>query len=77
MFLVRVVTCMVSLLGRAKKLYEPKDFFERLSIPPAGMIWRSMLSACRVVGNLEVSIYALGMSISYILLFSIYANNRM
>ncbi|KAJ0724285.1 putative tetratricopeptide-like helical domain superfamily [Helianthus annuus] len=58
--------CMVSLLGRAEKLYEPKDFFERLPIPPAGMIWRSMLSACRVVGNLETYICCRNVDLIYI-----------
>ncbi|KAJ0724287.1 putative tetratricopeptide-like helical domain superfamily [Helianthus annuus] len=69
--------CMVSLLGPAEKLYEPKGFFEILPIPPAGMIWRSLLSACRVVGNLETGIYAAEMAILYILLSSIYANKGM
>ncbi|KAJ0491480.1 putative tetratricopeptide-like helical domain superfamily [Helianthus annuus] len=59
--------CMVSLLGRAEKLYEP----------PASMIWRSLLSERRVVGNLETGIYAAEMAILYILLYSIYANKGM
>ncbi|KAI3802983.1 hypothetical protein L1987_31130 [Smallanthus sonchifolius] len=74
--------CMVSLLSRAGKLYEAKDFIEKLPIPPAGIIWRSLLSACRVAGNLEIGKYAAEMAIlsdqkdsgSYILLSNIYAS---
>ncbi|KAL9993239.1 putative tetratricopeptide-like helical domain superfamily [Helianthus debilis subsp. tardiflorus] len=77
--------CMVSLLGRAGKLYEAKDFIENLPIPPAGIIWRSLLSACRVAGNLEIGKYAAEMAIlsdpkdsgSYILLSNIYASKGM
>ncbi|GJQ89510.1 pentatricopeptide repeat-containing protein [Tanacetum coccineum] len=69
--------CMVSLLSRAGKLYEDKDFIEKLPIPlAAAIIWRILLSACsgRVVGNLEIGEYAAEMTIwnnhngSYILL---------
>ncbi|KAK9071339.1 hypothetical protein SSX86_009907 [Deinandra increscens subsp. villosa] len=77
--------CMVSLLGRAGKLYEAKDFIEKLPIPPAGIIWRSLLSACRIAGNLEIGKYAAEMAIlsdekdsgSYILLSNIYASKGM
>ncbi|XP_076958802.1 pentatricopeptide repeat-containing protein At4g39530-like [Bidens hawaiensis] len=77
--------CMVSLLCRAGKLHEAKDFIEKLPIPPAGIIWRSLLSACRVVGNLEIGEYAAKMAIlsdekdsgSYILLSNIYASKGM
>ncbi|KAD6795056.1 hypothetical protein R6Q59_021036 [Mikania micrantha] len=77
--------CMVSLLGRAGKLYEAKDFIEKLPILPAGIIWRSLLSACRIAGNLEIGKYAAEMAIlsdqkdsgSYILLSNIYASKGM
>ncbi|XP_071727650.1 pentatricopeptide repeat-containing protein At4g39530 [Rutidosis leptorrhynchoides] len=77
--------CMVSLLGRAGKLYEAKDFIDKLPIFPAAIIWRSLLSACRVAGNVEVGEYAADMAIlndpkdsgSYILLSNIYASKGM
>ncbi|PWA68022.1 hypothetical protein CTI12_AA313660 [Artemisia annua] len=77
--------CMVSLLGRAGKLYKAKDFIEKLPIPPAAIIWRSLLSACRVAGNLEMGKYAAEKAIqidpndsgSYILLSNIYASKGM
>ncbi|KAK1417255.1 hypothetical protein QVD17_26380 [Tagetes erecta] len=77
--------CMVSLLARAGKVHEAKDFIEKLPIPPAGIIWRSLLSACRVAGNLEIGKYAAEMAItsdqkdsgSYILLSNIYASKGM
>ncbi|XP_024979814.1 pentatricopeptide repeat-containing protein At4g39530 [Cynara cardunculus var. scolymus] len=77
--------CMVSLLARAGKLYEAKEFIERLPIPPAAVIWRSLLSACRVAGNLEMGKYAAEMAIlidpkdsgSYILLSNIFAAKGM
>nr|XP_043626081.1 pentatricopeptide repeat-containing protein At4g39530 [Erigeron canadensis] len=77
--------CMVSLLARAGKLYEAKDFIEKLPIPPAAIIWRSLLSACRVSGNLEMAKYAAEMAIlndpkdsgSYVLLSNIFSAKGM
>ncbi|GKC28579.1 pentatricopeptide repeat-containing protein [Tanacetum coccineum] len=77
--------CMVSLLGQAGKLYEAKAFIEKLPIPPAAIIWKSLLSACRVAGNLEMGKYEVEKAIhndpndsgSYILLSNIYASKGM
>ncbi|KAL5751897.1 hypothetical protein ACOSQ2_022404 [Xanthoceras sorbifolium] len=56
--------CVVSLLGRAGKLYEAKKFIEKMPIKPAAVVWRSLLSACRVAGNVELGRYAAEMTIS-------------
>lgn len=73
--------CVVSLLGRAGRLYEAKEFIENMPIKPAAVVWRSLLSACRVVGNVELGRYAAEKAISidptdsgsYTLLSNIYA----
>ncbi|CAJ1937985.1 unnamed protein product [Sphenostylis stenocarpa] len=77
--------CMVSLLGRAGKIYEAKEFIEKMPIKPAAVVWRSLLSACRVLGHVELGKYAAEMAIScdptdsgsYILLSNIFASKGM
>lgn len=77
--------CMVSLLGRAGKLLEAMGFIEKMPIPPAAIVWRSLLSACREAGHIDLGKYAASMAISidptdsgsYILLSNIYASKGM
>ncbi|KAK9272724.1 hypothetical protein L1049_003101 [Liquidambar formosana] len=77
--------CMVSLLGRAGKLLEAKEFIENMPIRPAAIVWRSLLSACRNTGNIELGKYAAEMAISsdpndsgsYVLLSNIFASKGM
>ena len=77
--------CIVSLLGRAGKLLEAKEFIEKMPIKPAALVWRSLLSACRVAGNIELGKYAAEMALSsdpvdsgsYILLANIFASKGM
>ncbi|KAK7358913.1 hypothetical protein VNO77_00854 [Canavalia gladiata] len=77
--------CMVSLLGRAGRVYEAKEFIEKMPIKPAAVVWRSLLSACRVSGHVELGTYAAAMAIScdpadsgsYILLSNIFASKGM
>ncbi|KAL2342989.1 hypothetical protein Fmac_004274 [Flemingia macrophylla] len=77
--------CMVSLLGRAGKIYEAKEFIEKMPIKPAAVVWRSLLSACRASGHVELGAYAAEMAIScdpadsgsYILLSNIFASKGM
>lgn len=77
--------CMVSLLGRAGKIFEAKDFIEKMPIHPEAIVWRSLLSACRIVGNTDLGKHAAEMAISvdpedsgsYILLSNIYASKGM
>lgn len=56
--------CVVSLLGRAGKLDEAKDFIEKMPTKPAAVVWRSLLSACRIANNIEIGRYAAEMAIS-------------
>ncbi|KAJ0105493.1 hypothetical protein Patl1_19308 [Pistacia atlantica] len=77
--------CMVDLLVRAELLEEAKDFIEQMPINPDAVIWRSLLRACLVHGNLNLAEMAAKMLIElepdddgvYILLWNIYfAANR-
>lgn len=76
---------VVSLLGRAGKLYEARDFIEKMPIKPPAAVWRSLLNACRIFGNVELGRYAAEMAIStdptdsssYTLLSNIFAYNSM
>ncbi|XP_044465691.1 pentatricopeptide repeat-containing protein At2g20540-like [Mangifera indica] len=77
--------CMVDLLCRAGLLEEAKDFIELMPINPDAIIWRSLLRACLVYGNLNLAEMAAKMLIElepdddgiYILLRNIYfAANR-
>ncbi|KAK7247492.1 hypothetical protein RIF29_42375 [Crotalaria pallida] len=77
--------CMVSLLGRAGRIHEAKEFIVKMPIKPAAVVWRSLLSACRVSGHVELGAYAAEMAIScdpadsgsYILLSNIFASKGM
>ncbi|XP_044470236.1 pentatricopeptide repeat-containing protein At4g39530-like [Mangifera indica] len=77
--------CVVSLLGRAGKLNQAVEFIEKMPIEPAAAVWRSLLSACRTSGNVELGKYAAGMAISidptdsgsYTLLSNIFADKGM
>ncbi|XP_073222264.1 pentatricopeptide repeat-containing protein At4g39530 [Cicer arietinum] len=77
--------CMVSLLGRAGRVYEAKEFIDKMPIKPAAVVWRSLLSACRVSGHVELGTYAAEMAIScnpadsgsYVLLSNLFASKGM
>ncbi|XP_031478772.1 pentatricopeptide repeat-containing protein At4g39530 [Nymphaea colorata] len=47
--------CMVDLLGRAGKLDEVKLFLEQLPIVPDAVMLRSLLSACRKFGDINLA----------------------
>ncbi|XP_015868324.3 pentatricopeptide repeat-containing protein At1g31920 [Ziziphus jujuba] len=46
--------CLVDLMGRAGKLDEAKEIIDSMPIRPNDVIWRSLLSACRVHQNMEI-----------------------
>lgn len=50
--------CMVDLLGRAKLLVEAEKFIKEMPIEPDAVIWRSLLFACRIKGNVKLAEYA-------------------
>ncbi|XP_050230551.1 pentatricopeptide repeat-containing protein At5g15300 [Mercurialis annua] len=74
--------CMVDLLGRAGLLNEAFEFIDKMKIEPNAIIWRTLLGACRVHGNVELGRCAneklLGLrrdeSGDYVLLSNIYAS---
>lgn len=47
--------CMVDLFGRAGLLKEAENLVAGMQIEPDAVIWRSLLSACLVHGNLELA----------------------
>ncbi|POO03902.1 DYW domain containing protein [Trema orientale] len=46
--------CIVDLLGRAGRLKEAKDLVESMKLKPNVGIWQTLLSACRIHGDLEI-----------------------
>ncbi|KAF7040792.1 hypothetical protein CFC21_050671 [Triticum aestivum] len=54
---------VVNLFGRAGKLHAAKEFIERMPIEPAAVVWRSLLSACHLFGNVEIGTYAAEMAL--------------
>ncbi|KDP27168.1 hypothetical protein JCGZ_19867 [Jatropha curcas] len=79
---VRHYGCMVDLLGRAGLLHDAFDFIDKMKIEPNAVIWRTLLGACRIHGNVELGRHAneklLEMrrdeSGDYVLLSNIYAS---
>ncbi|KAF6149222.1 hypothetical protein GIB67_026078 [Kingdonia uniflora] len=77
--------CVVALLGRAGKLCKAKEFIERMPIEPATVVWRSLLSACSLAGDVIMGKYAAEKAIlldpkdsgSYILFSNILASKGM
>lgn len=47
-------TCMVDLLGRAGCLIEAKNLIESMPMQPDGVVWGSLLAACKVHGDIEI-----------------------
>ncbi|KAJ4721235.1 Pentatricopeptide repeat-containing protein [Melia azedarach] len=73
--------CVVDLLGRAGFLSRAREFIEQMPIEPDAMVWRTLLSACRVHKNMEIGEFAVHHllelepedSATYVLLSNIYA----
>ncbi|KAJ4831217.1 hypothetical protein Tsubulata_005499 [Turnera subulata] len=51
-------SCIVDLLGRAGLVEEARDFVERMPVSPNAIIWGSLLSSCRLHGNVWIGIQA-------------------
>ncbi|CAK9253763.1 unnamed protein product [Sphagnum jensenii] len=47
-------TCMVDLLGRAGHLQEAENMIQGMPCKPNAAIWRALLGACRIHGNVEM-----------------------
>jgi pentatricopeptide repeat protein len=50
-------TCMVGLLGRAGYMHEAKNLINTMSCESDSSVWRALLGACRVHGDLEMGEY--------------------
>ncbi|TVU48268.1 hypothetical protein EJB05_07898, partial [Eragrostis curvula] len=74
--------CMVDMLSRAGLLKEAFEFISKMKIEPNSVIWRTLLGACRIHGEIELAEYAnrellkarSDASGDYVLLSNIYAS---
>ncbi|KAK8268924.1 hypothetical protein V6Z11_D11G098000 [Gossypium hirsutum] len=46
--------CMIDLLGRSGKLVEAEMLLNEMDVEPDATVWKALLAACRVQGNLEL-----------------------
>lgn len=47
--------CMIDLLGRSGKLAEAEELLNQMEFEPDAAIWKSILAACKLYGNLELA----------------------
>lgn len=74
--------CLIDLLGRAGRVHEAEEKLRDMPMKPNAILWRSLLGAARVHGNLEVGEVALKQlmelepetSGNYVLLSNMYAS---
>ncbi|XP_054778730.1 pentatricopeptide repeat-containing protein At5g43790 isoform X1 [Prosopis cineraria] len=74
--------CLVDLLGRAGRLNEAEKTVQKMPMKPNAILWRALLGAARLHGNIEVGEVALKQlmqlepetSGNYVLLSNMYAN---
>eukprot|EP01018_Ginkgo_biloba_P030030 Gb_09794 [translate_table: standard] len=74
--------CIVDLLGRAGCLSEAEDFINKMPVQANALVWRTLLGACRVHGNMEIGKRAAECLLelepqdaaTYVLLSNIYAS---
>ncbi|KAL5565543.1 hypothetical protein UlMin_028707 [Ulmus minor] len=73
--------CMIDLLGRSGKLNEAEALLDQMDVKPDATIWKALLAACRVHGNIELGERAAknllelepSNSASYVLLSNMYS----
>lgn len=51
---IRHFGCMVDMFGRAGLVEEALEFVDTMEIEPNGIIWRTLLGACKIHGNVEL-----------------------
>ncbi|XP_039055944.1 LOW QUALITY PROTEIN: pentatricopeptide repeat-containing protein At5g43790-like [Hibiscus syriacus] len=74
--------CLIDLLGRAGRVQEAKEKLKGMPMKPNAILWRSLLGAARVHGNLQVGEVALNHLVelepetsgNYVLLSNMYAS---
>jgi pentatricopeptide repeat protein len=47
-------TCIVDLLSRAGRLQEAEDMIHAMPYKLSAPVWKALLSACRIHGNVEM-----------------------
>ncbi|XP_011628407.1 pentatricopeptide repeat-containing protein At4g21065 [Amborella trichopoda] len=47
--------CMIDMLGRAGKIQEAESLLNEMSVEPDATVWKALLSACRVHGNVRLA----------------------
>nr|GMD71615.1 pentatricopeptide repeat-containing protein At4g21065 [Ipomoea batatas] len=48
-------TCMIDLLGRSGKMQEAMELLSKMEVEPDATVWKALLSACGVHGNLDLA----------------------
>lgn len=51
-------SCIIDLLGRAGHLEMAHEFISKMPVQPIASVWRALLGACRVHGNLDLAVCA-------------------
>ncbi|MCI56212.1 pentatricopeptide repeat-containing protein, partial [Trifolium medium] len=51
--------CLIDLLGRAGRLKEAEERLQGMAMKPNAVLWRSLLGAARLHGNVDVGEVAL------------------
>ncbi|KAF7807148.1 pentatricopeptide repeat-containing protein [Senna tora] len=46
--------CIVDLLGRSGRLVDAEAFIDKMPVAPNDLVWRSLLAACKLHGNMEL-----------------------
>ncbi|XP_073006627.1 pentatricopeptide repeat-containing protein At2g33680-like [Typha latifolia] len=52
--------CMIDILAKAGKLDEAESFIKQMRVKPDASVWRAILGACRMHGNVELAERAAG-----------------
>ncbi|KAG8391775.1 hypothetical protein BUALT_Bualt01G0222000 [Buddleja alternifolia] len=47
--------CMIDLLGRSGKMQEAEKLLNEMTVEPDATVWKALLSACRVHGNIDLA----------------------
>ena len=47
--------CTIDLLGRAGRIMEAKELINKMPFEPDGMVWETLLGACRACGDIEMA----------------------
>ncbi|KAJ4974568.1 hypothetical protein NE237_007742 [Protea cynaroides] len=76
--------CMVDLLGRAGFLEEAQELIRTMPLKSDSIVWRALLSACRIHGNIQMGELAIHNLLelepyngeNYVLLSNLYAQDR-